>query len=93
MNKEQIQPLANFLVLNSLSFFSKERERMEQHQQIHLFLDRDSAGEKFTQQALQWSKKYIDQSHTYKKLKDLNEYLIKQQEPRHKQSHRMGRHF
>jgi hypothetical protein len=93
MNKDQIQPLTNFLVLNSLSFFLKERERMEQHQQIHLFLDRDSAGEKFTQQALQWSKKYIDQSHTYKKYKDLNEYLIKQQEPRHKQSHRMGRHF
>ena len=93
MNKDQIQPLTNFLVLNSLSFFLKERERMEQHQQIHLFLDRDSAGEKFTQQALQWSKKYIDQSHTYKKYKDLNEYLTKQQEPRHKQSHRTGRHF
>jgi hypothetical protein len=93
INKDQIQPLANFLVLNSLSFFLKERERMEQHQQIHLFLDRDSAGEKFTQQALQWSKKYIDQSHTFKKNKDLNEYLIKQQEPRHKQSHRKGRPF
>ena len=93
MNKEQIQPLTNFLVLNSLSFFLKERERMEQHQQIHLFLDRDSAGEKFTQQALQWSKKYIDQSHVYKKYKDLNEFLIKQKEQRHQQSHRSGRRF
>lgn len=53
----------------------------------------DSAGVKFTQQALQWSKKYIDQSHTYEKYKDLNDYLIKQQEPRHKQSNRKGRHF
>ena len=93
MNKESILPLTNFLILNSLSFFQKERERMEQHQQIHLFLDRDSAGIKFTQAALQWSKKYIDQSHVYKKYKDLNEYLIKQQEPRHKQSQRWGRHF
>lgn len=93
MNKDQIQPLTNFLVLNSLSLFQKERQIMEQHQQIHLFLDRDSAGIKFTQAALQWSKKYIDQSHTYKKYKDLNEYLIKQQEPRHKQSQRMRRHF
>ncbi|MEP7109400.1 MAG: toprim domain-containing protein [Ferruginibacter sp.] len=93
INKNDSGRLTNFLILNSLSFFQKERDRMEQHQQIHLFLDRDSAGEKFTQQALQWSKKYIDQSHTYKKYKDLNEYLIKQQEPRHKQSHRMGRHF
>jgi hypothetical protein len=52
MNKDKIQPLTNFLVLNSLSFFLKERERMEQHQQIHLFLDRDSAAKKFTQQAM-----------------------------------------
>ena len=66
---------------------------MEQHQQIHLFFDRDSAGIKFTQAALQWSKKYMDQSHVYKKHKDLNEYLIKHQEPRHKQSKRSGRHF
>lgn len=93
INKNDAEPLTNFLVLNSLSFFLKERERMEQHQQIHLFLDRDSAGIKFTQQALQWSKKYIDQSHAYKKYKDLNEFFIKQQEQRHKQSHRMGRHF
>ena len=93
MNKENILPLTNFLILNSLSFFQKEKDRMEQHQQIHLFLDRDSAGIKFTQQALQWSNKYIDQSFVYKKYKDLNEYLVKQQEPRHKQCQRWGRHF
>lgn len=85
--KQASPRLTNFLVLNSLSFFLKQKERMETHQQGYLFLDKDSAGINFTQQALQWSKKYIDQSHTYKKYKDLNEYLIKQQEPRHKQSH------
>ena len=93
MNKENVLPLTNFLILNSLSFFQKERDRMEQHQQIHLFLDRDSAGIKFTQQALQWSKKFVDQSHVYKKHKDLNQFFIKQQEQRHKQSHRIGRPF
>lgn len=93
INKNNPEPPTNFLVLNSLSFFQNQRERMETHQQIHLFLDRDSAGIKFTQQALQWSKKYIDQSHTYKKYKDLNEFLIQQKEQRHKQSHRMGRPF
>ena len=66
---------------------------MEQHQQIHLFLDRDSEGIKFTQEALKWLAKYIGQSHTNKKYKDLNEYLIRQQEPRQRQSQRMGRHF
>jgi hypothetical protein len=84
---------ADFLILNSLSFFEKNRETMEKYSNTHLFLDRDSAGIKFTQQALQWSKKYIDQSHTYKKYKDLNEFLIQQKEQRHKQSHRMGRPF
>ena len=93
MNKENILPLTNFLILNSLSFFQKERDRIEQHGQIHLFLDRDSAGTKFTQEALQWSKRFVDQSNVYKKYKDLNEFFIKQQEQRHKQSHRMGRHF
>ena len=93
INQKDSPPLTNFLVLNSLSFFQKQRERMEQHEQIHLFLDRDSAGIKFTQAALQWSKKYIGQSHTYKKYKDLNEYLIRQQESRHRQSHGVRRHF
>ena len=93
INKQDIDPLTNFLVLNSLSFFLNQRERMEQHQQIHLFLDRDSAGIKFTQAALQWSKKFVDQSHVYKKYKDLNEFFIKQKEQRHKQSHRVGRPF
>jgi hypothetical protein len=93
INKQDSAPLTNFLVLNSLSFFQNQRERMEQHGQIHLFLDRDSAGIKFTQAALQWSKKYIDQSHSYKKYKDLNEYLIRQSEPRHRQSQGLRRHF
>lgn len=93
INNQDSPPLTNFLVLNSLSFFQKQRERMEQHEWIHLFLDRDSAGIKFTQEALQWSKKYIDQSHTYKKYKDLNEYLIRQQESRQRQSQGLRRHF
>jgi hypothetical protein len=93
INKNNSGHLTNFLILNSLSFFQKEKERMEQHQHIHLYLDRDSAGVKFTQQALQWSKRFIDQSHVYKKYKDLNEFFIKHQEQRHKQRYRMGRQF
>ena len=86
-------PQAIFLILNSLSFFEKSREKMEDHRQIHLFLDRDKAGLKYTQQALQWSGKYIDQSTRYKLFKDINEYLIKHQEPQQKQSLRPGRHL
>jgi len=66
-------------VLNSLAFFEKEKERMESHQQINLYLDNDTAGKKYTQQALEWSKKFVDQSHLYKEHKDLNAYLMQQQ--------------
>jgi len=93
INNRNTSPLTNFLVLNSLSFFQKEKERMENHQQVHLFLDRDNAGIKSTQQALRSSDKYIDQSDIYRKYKDLNEYLIKEHEQSQKQSPRLGRHF
>jgi hypothetical protein len=90
----QINPsqLTNFLVLNSLSFFEKSRETMEQHQQIHLHLDRDEAGLEHTNEALKWSEKYIDQSYLYKHCKDLNEYVA-QQSQHLKQSQRLGRHL
>lgn len=84
---------SNFLVLNSLSFFEKSRDKMEAHRQIHLYLDRDKAGIKAIEKALQWSQKYIDQSHRYKSFKDLNEYLIKSQGLQHKTGLRHGRPF
>jgi hypothetical protein len=67
----------NFLILNSLSFLEKSRNLIENHEQIHLYLDQDKAGIQATQHALKWSIKYIDKSHLYKHSKDLNDYLIK----------------
>jgi hypothetical protein len=83
----------NILVLNSLSFFDKSREKMESHQKIHLFLDRDKAGMKRTELALKLSKKYIDRSVLYKEVKDFNEHLVKLQREQQKQSNRLGKHF
>lgn len=68
--------LTNFLVLNSLAFFQKSRIIMENHRQVHLFLDRDAAGRKHTALALQWDEKYVDRSNGYENRKDLNEWLI-----------------
>ena len=65
-----------YLILNSLSFFEKCRQRMDKYEKVHLFLDRDEAGRKFTQYALSWSSRYIDQSDFYKLFNDLNEYLV-----------------
>jgi hypothetical protein len=84
--------LTNFLVLNSLSFFEKSRQIMEQHQQIQLYLDRDVAGLKHTHEALKWNEKFVDQSHSYQHCKDLNEYLFHQHEY-FRQSQRLGRHL
>lgn len=35
MNHQAIEPLTNFLVLNSLSFFEKSRNLMEKHDQVN----------------------------------------------------------
>jgi Toprim-like/CHC2 zinc finger len=77
INKNQQAPLTNCLVLNSLSFFEKSRPLMEKYNQVHLILDRDTAGRNHTAQALQWDRdKYIDRSDFYQGRKDLNEWLI-----------------
>lgn len=77
VNKNLIAPLSNCLILNSLSFFEKSRPLMEQYKQVHLILDRDTAGINCTKQAFQWNAdKYIDRSDFYKNHKDLNLWLI-----------------
>ena len=89
----QTLPLTNFLVLNSLSFFEKEKTTMENHDRIHLYLDRDDAGKRYTKLAVEWSEKYIDQSQRYQQYKDLNQFLIQQQKPPQRQEQHRGRHF
>jgi len=93
VNKNLTAPQSNCLVLNSLSFFEKSRSLMEQYKQVHLILDRDTAGMNLTTQALKWDRdKYIDRSDFYKGHKDLNDWLIHHQHSQ-KQSLRSGRHL
>lgn len=79
INNGEQAPLTNYLVLNSLSFFEKSRSLMEKYKQIHLALDNDNAGRNFTAQALQWGSQYVDSSDFYKGSKDLNDWLIHDQ--------------
>jgi hypothetical protein len=65
----------NFLVLNTLAFFERSRVIMEMHDNVYLYLDRDSAGMARTEQALAWSAKYVDRSLMYAAHKDLNDFL------------------
>lgn len=69
------KPAGSFLVLNSTSFFEKVRPFMEQHKQVHLYLDRDKTGQKLTLEAVKSSARYIDQSSLYEGYKDLNEWV------------------
>ncbi len=66
---------------------------MEINDHIYLYLDRDNAGIKATQQALNWSKKYKDHSAFYSQHKDLNDLLRHCQNPQQKKGLTGGRHF
>lgn len=91
INRNQQSPMTNCLVLNSLSFFERSRPLMEQYKQVHLILDRDTAGINHTRQALQWNcNKYIDRSGFYHNYKDLNDWLIHHHHSQ-RESQRKGR--
>ena len=80
--------LTNFLVLNSLSLFHKNIEKMEQCPKVHLYLDNDTMGNEVTARAIQRSEKFTDERGLYKGFKDCNQWLIHQnQKPQ--QSHRL----
>ena len=66
----------NILVLNSLSFFTRSLLLMEKHERVHMYLDNDKAGKECVTQAMQRTKKVIDESVLYKGHKDLNEWSV-----------------
>lgn len=71
------QPPRNFLILNSTSFFQKKLPLMQAHNRVHLYLDNDKTGEKFTTQAIEINKvKFIDERGFYKNYSDLNDMLV-----------------
>ena len=81
MNQKSVNLQTNFLILNSLSFFNKSLQLMEKHEKVDLYLDRDTGGINFTNEALQRdSRKYTDQSFLYERKKDLNEWLNQEQQ-------------
>ena len=50
---------------------------MHEHQQVHLFLDNDHTGQKFTERALNLDdEKFKDQRKLYQNYDDLNDWLV-----------------
>jgi hypothetical protein len=77
MYYKQEDPLNNFMILNSTSFFEKSIPKMQEHTHINLFLDNDKTGQKFTMFALSIDKeKFKDERKLYQKYDDLNDWLI-----------------
>jgi DNA primase len=80
MNKFSNASRPNFLVLNSLSFFTRSLLLQEKHERIHLYLDNDNAGRKCVQEIQKRSPdKVLDESRQYKDFKDLNDWFIEKQ--------------
>jgi len=70
-------PDRNFLILNSASFFEKNLPFMQEHHRVHLYLDNDKTGEKYTRQALSLDQqKFKDERGLYQKYNDLNEWTM-----------------
>ncbi len=66
----------DYCILNSLSFFDKTMPFLQAYNSVHLFLDRDTAGQDCSRQALQQGNHYVDESNLYAGYKDLNEWLV-----------------
>lgn len=80
MNKFSDASRPNFLILNSLSFFTRSLLLQEKHDRIHLYLDNDNSGRKCVQEIQKRSPdKVLDESRQYKDFKDLNDWFIEKQ--------------
>lgn len=77
MLDKQEEEKRNFLILNSASFFEKRLPIMQAHHKVHLYLDTDKTGEKYTQQGLALDReKFTDERGLYQKYGDLNDMLM-----------------
>ncbi|HMH32131.1 MAG TPA: toprim domain-containing protein [Puia sp.] len=71
------QPSSNFLILNSASFFEKSLPKMQEHRRVHLFLDNDKTGQRYTLLALSLNReKFIDERRLYQQYNDLNDWIM-----------------
>jgi hypothetical protein len=73
----QQEPTHNFLILNSTSFFEKSLPKMQEHETVHLFLDNDKTGQKFSDMALKLNpSQFKDERNLYSKYDDLNDWIM-----------------
>lgn len=73
----------DMVVLNSVHNLHRAEEFLKCHSTIHCFLDNDEAGKQAFAKVEKLGRETIDQSHFYRRCKDLNEYLVKHQQKPH----------
>ena len=73
-----IHPVSDTVVLNSVFNLSKAVPYLSQHPVLHAFFDNDEAGRKTTADLIRLCPRseVIDQSYFYRGYKDVNDYLI-----------------
>jgi hypothetical protein len=77
LNRNQHVPDRNFLILNSTALFERSLPFMQAYRRVHLYLDTDQTGGKYTGQALALDKdKFTDERELYHGYKDLNDWLM-----------------
>jgi 5S rRNA maturation endonuclease (ribonuclease M5) len=74
--KDQVNPNANFLVLNSVALLPRSLEILRAHMNVFLFLDHDKAGQETAEKLTACGIRFINASHFYKDFKDVNECLV-----------------
>lgn len=65
----------DYVVLNGAGLFDRALPFLEEHNQVHLWLDRDVTGLAYTKYALSLGSRFKDESGFYEKFKDLNDWL------------------
>lgn len=74
---QTVEAPENHVILNSIALFERCRPFLERHEQINLYLDRDTTGLKCSAAAKGISEKYNDASLLYDGFKDLNDWLVR----------------
>lgn len=67
---------SDFLILNSLSFLSRNLDQLKNRKEVSLFLDNDPAGHRAKSQVHSAGIQFVDQSKLYQPFKDVNDYLM-----------------
>jgi len=73
---------SDYLILNSLALWNKALSLLKSYSTVNLMLDRDPQGRMKTKEALAISKKFLDRCDLFVGAKDINDWLIKQEQLR-----------